>query len=76
MQFRGVGRRANRSEWRTRRAFLLSIDPSWGANGYGEDLADPAVRAQCVAVFGLGGPLAEDDAAEAGLVASPRCPAR
>lgn len=40
------------------------------ASGYGEDLADPAVRAQCVAVFGLAGPLAKDDAAEVGLFTS------
>jgi len=40
------------------------------ARDYGEDLTDPAVRAQCVAVFALGGPLREDDAAEAGLFAS------
>jgi hypothetical protein len=40
------------------------------ARDYGEDLTDPAVRAQCVAVFALGGPLGEDDAAEAGLFAS------
>ena len=37
---------------------------------HGEDLADPAVRAHCIAIFGLGGPLAEDDAAEAGFFAS------
>jgi hypothetical protein len=40
------------------------------ARDYGEDLNDPAVRAQCVAVFALGGPLGEDDAAETGLFAS------
>jgi hypothetical protein len=40
------------------------------ARDYGEDLTDPSVRAQCVAVFALGGPLGEDDAAQTGLFAS------
>ena len=40
------------------------------ATGYGEDLNDEAVRAQCLAVFGFGGPLTEDDDAETGLFAS------
>lgn len=40
------------------------------ANGYGEDLNDESVRAQCLAVFGFGGPLTEDDDAETGLFAS------
>lgn len=40
------------------------------ARGYGEDISDEAVRAQCLAVFGLGGPLEEDDEAETGLFAS------
>lgn len=34
---------------------------------YGEDLDDPEVCAQCIAVFGLGGPLEEDDSADTGL---------
>ena len=37
---------------------------------HGEDLTDPAVRAQCVAVFGLGGPLPEDDDTDTGLWAT------
>ncbi|WP_326522791.1 EcsC family protein [Sphingomonas sp.] len=40
------------------------------AAGYGEDPADPAVRAQCVAVLGLGGPTPDDDAGDAGFVAA------
>ena len=34
---------------------------------YGEDIDDPEVRAQCIAVFGLGGPLSDDDATDTGL---------
>jgi hypothetical protein len=34
---------------------------------YGEDIDDQAVRAQCIAVFGLGGPLSDDDAVDTGL---------
>lgn len=37
---------------------------------HGEDIADPATRAQCLAVFALGGPLPEDDAGPAGLWAT------
>lgn len=37
------------------------------AASYGEDLRDPQVRAQCIAVFGLGGPLSDDDSADTGL---------
>lgn len=37
------------------------------AASYGEDLEDPDVRAQCIAVFGLGGPLSDDDASETAL---------
>jgi hypothetical protein len=37
---------------------------------HGEDLSDPAVRAQCIAVFGLGGPLPEDDETDTGLWAA------
>lgn len=37
---------------------------------HGEDISDEAVRAQCLAVFGLGGPLDDDDEAETGLFAS------
>lgn len=40
------------------------------AGSYGEDLNDVAVQDQCLAVFGLGGPLSEDDGAETGLFAS------
>lgn len=40
------------------------------ALGYGEDTSDEAVRVQCLAVFGFGGPLADDDEAETGLFAS------
>jgi uncharacterized protein (DUF697 family) len=40
------------------------------AAGYGEDVADEEVRAHCLAVFGFGGPLTEDDEAETGLFAS------
>lgn len=38
------------------------------AAGHGEDLADEQVRAQCIAVFGLGGPLPDDDQADVGLI--------
>ncbi len=34
---------------------------------HGEDFNDPEIRAQCLAVFGMGGPLKEDDDADAGL---------
>jgi hypothetical protein len=37
---------------------------------HGEDVADPQVRAQCLAVFAMGGPLPEDDAGPAGLWAT------
>jgi len=37
------------------------------AAAYGEDLDDPAVRAQCIAVFGSGGPLGDDDSLDTGL---------
>lgn len=40
------------------------------AQSYGEDLADPAVRNQCLAVFALGGPLPNDDDQETGLFAA------
>jgi len=40
------------------------------AEDHGEDIDDETVRAQCIAVFGFGGPLAEDDDAETGLFAS------
>ncbi len=40
------------------------------AREYGEDISDEAVRVQCLAVFGFGGPLADDDEAETGLFAS------
>lgn len=40
------------------------------AAGHGEDLTAPDVRAQCLAVLGMGGPLAEDDDTEAGLWAT------
>jgi hypothetical protein len=40
------------------------------ALGYGEDISDEEVRTQCLAVFGLGGPLEDDDEAETGLFAS------
>ncbi len=40
------------------------------AAGYGEDTSAEAVRVQCLAVFGFGGPLADDDEAETGLFAS------
>lgn len=39
------------------------------AREHGEDLADPAVRAACIAVFGLGGPGRADDDADTGLIA-------
>ncbi len=37
------------------------------AASYGEDLDDPDVRAQCIAVFGTGGPLVDDDSLDTGL---------
>ncbi|MBX3593535.1 EcsC family protein [Sphingomonas sp.] len=37
------------------------------ALSYGEDIDDPDVRAQCIAVFGLGGPLTDDDSADTAL---------
>ncbi len=37
------------------------------AASYGEDLDAPDVRAQCIAVFGMGGPLADDDSLDTGL---------
>lgn len=37
------------------------------AADYGEDIADPEVRAQCLTVFALGGPLPDDDADDASL---------
>ncbi|MFC3174995.1 EcsC family protein [Novosphingobium bradum] len=37
------------------------------AAGYGEDIATEEVRLQCLAVFGFGGPLTEDDDVETGL---------
>lgn len=37
------------------------------AAGYGEDIEDEGVRLQCLAVFGFGGPLTEDDDVETGL---------
>lgn len=37
------------------------------ARHYGEDIDDPKVRAQCIAVFGLGGPLNDDDSTDTGL---------
>lgn len=37
------------------------------AAGYGEDLAAPEVRNQCLMVFALGGPLPDDDDQAAGL---------
>ncbi len=40
------------------------------AEGYGEDVSDEEVQAHCLAVFGFGGPLTEDDQAETGLFAS------
>ena len=40
------------------------------AASYGEDVTDEEVRAQCLGVFGFGGPLTEDDQAETGLFAS------
>lgn len=40
------------------------------AASYGEDVTDEEVRVQCLGVFGFGGPLTEDDQAEAGLFAS------
>lgn len=40
------------------------------ARGYGEDITEEAVRLQCLTVFGLGGPLTEDDDAETGFYAA------
>lgn len=40
------------------------------AQGYGEDLTEPAVRNQCLSVFALGGPLPDDDDQETGLFAA------
>lgn len=37
------------------------------AESHGEDIADPAVRMQSLAVFALGGPLPEDDSLDSGL---------
>lgn len=37
------------------------------AASYGENLDDPDVRAQCIAVFGMGGPLVDDDSLDTGL---------
>ncbi|OYX39442.1 MULTISPECIES: EcsC family protein [unclassified Sphingomonas] len=37
------------------------------AASYGEDLDDPDVRTQCIAVFGTGGPLVDDDSLDTGL---------
>lgn len=47
---------------------LRSIQQIAGA--YGEDVSKEDVRAQCLAVFAFGGPLAEDDEAETGLFAA------
>lgn len=40
------------------------------AAAHGEDIQDPEVRKQCIAVFGLGGPVKEDDEVEVGFIAS------
>lgn len=40
------------------------------AAGYGEDPADPAVRAACVMVLGLGGPTTTDDSGDTGFIAA------
>lgn len=40
------------------------------AADYGEDIDDPEVRAHCIGVFALGGPLADDDGIESGLFAT------
>lgn len=40
------------------------------AADHGEDLSTPEGRAQCIAVFALGGPLPEDDAGDASLFAA------
>jgi hypothetical protein len=40
------------------------------AAGHGEDLSQADVRAQCIAVFGLAGPMREDDKTDLGLFAS------
>lgn len=40
------------------------------ARSHGEDITDEAVRLQCLTVFGLGGPLTEDDDAETGFYAA------
>ncbi|OYY78112.1 MAG: hypothetical protein B7Y43_06745 [Sphingomonas sp. 28-62-20] len=37
------------------------------AISYGEDLDDPDVRAHCIAVFGTGGPLVDDDSLDTAL---------
>lgn len=37
------------------------------AASYGEDLNDADVRAHCIAVFGTGGPLSDDDSLDTGL---------
>ncbi len=37
------------------------------AAGHGEDIEAPEVRAQCLAVFGMSGPLKDDDDVDAGL---------
>lgn len=40
------------------------------AASYGEDISDEEVRMNCLAVFGFGGPLSEDDEVETGLFAT------
>ena len=40
------------------------------AADYGEDIRDEQVRADCLSVFAFGGPSADDDSTEAGLVAT------
>lgn len=40
------------------------------AAGYGESISDEEVRLNCLAVFGFGGPLSEDDEVETGLYAT------
>lgn len=44
---------------------LRSVQQIAGTHGF--DTADPAVRADCLTVFGMGGPMAEDDAVDTGL---------
>jgi len=39
------------------------------ATSYGEDITDEQVRLDCLAVFGFGGPLTDDDEVETGLYA-------